>query len=75
MELANAREPQRFLLASRRNNSLSSTGRSLVLTSLALVFLAIFLPFAVFGAWLILPFAGVEMVLLYLAFRTTQSRA
>jgi uncharacterized membrane protein len=75
MELVGAAEPQSYLLVSRRNNSLSSTGRSLVLGSFVLVSLAIALPFAFHGAWLILPFAGAEMVLLYLAFRAVERHA
>lgn len=75
MELVGAVEPQSCLLVSRRNNSLSSTGRSLALGSFVLVSLAIALPFAFHGAWLILPFAGAEMVLLYLAFRAVERHA
>ena len=75
MELANAAEPGSFLLVSRRNNSLSSTGRSLVFASIVLVSLAIALPFAFFGAWLILPFAGAEILLVYLAFRAVGRHA
>lgn len=69
MELASAGEPQGFLLVSRRNNSLSPASRHLVLGSSVLLSLAISLPFALLGAWLILPFAGAEMIVLYLAFR------
>lgn len=46
-----------------------------MLGSFVLVFLAIALPFAFHGAWLILPFAGAEMVLLYLAFRAVERHA
>src|SRR5581483_6768159 len=51
------------------NNSLSSRGRYAVLGSLGLITLAISLAFAFHGAWLILPFAGAEILVLYLAFR------
>jgi uncharacterized membrane protein len=69
MECNNARESGEFLLIARRNNSLSSTGRTVVLGSLVLLSCAISLGFALVGAWLVLPFAGVEMVVLFLAFR------
>ena len=75
MELVDTGEPRSFLLISRRNNSLSSTGRWLVLAATVLISLAISLPFAFFGAWLILPFAGAEMALLYLAFRAIERHA
>jgi uncharacterized membrane protein len=64
-----------FLLIARRNNSLSTTGRALVLGSLVFISFAISLAFAFFGAWLVLPFAGVEMGVLYLAFRHVQGHA
>ena len=69
MECSSARESGEFLLIARRNNSLSSTGRSIVLGSLVSLSFAISLAFAVVGAWLVLPFAGAEMVVLVLAFR------
>lgn len=54
---------------SRRNSSLSATGRILVFASLALVTLAISLGFAIRGAWPIMPFAGLECVALWLVYR------
>jgi uncharacterized membrane protein len=69
MECIDVREPGDFLLIARRNNSLSSTGRAVVLGSLVFISLAISLGFAFHGAWLILPFAGVEMAVLFVAFR------
>lgn len=59
----------------RRNNSLSSTGRSLVFAFIFAVSIGIAAGFAYLGAWLILPFAGVEMLVLYLAFRYVERRA
>ncbi len=56
-------------LVARRNNSLSPGGRSLVVGSLAAVVLAISLGFALNGAWMVAPFAGLDLLLLYLAFR------
>lgn len=58
-----------FSLVARRNNSLSSSGRFLVFVLVFAVSIGIAAVFAVFGAWLILPFAGLEMLVLYLAFR------
>lgn len=57
-----------FRRVARRNNSLSSAGRLLVFVFIFVVSVGIAAAFAVFGAWLILPFAGLEMVVLYLAF-------
>jgi uncharacterized membrane protein len=65
-ELAHAAE---FSLVARRNNSLSSSGRLLVFAFIFAVSIGIAAAFAAFGAWLILPFAGIEMLVLYLAFR------
>ena len=64
-----------FAFVARRNNSLSSGGRFLVLGSLALVVLAISLGFALHGAWLVFPFAGLEIVAVYLAFRFVDQHA
>ena len=75
MELAQAEAPRSFELVTRRNNSLTPRGRRTVLASLLGVSLAISLPFAFHGAWLILPFAGAEMALLYLAFRAIARHA
>lgn len=60
---------EQLALFSRRNYSMSSAGQLLVLGSLALVTLAISLGFAIQGAWLVLPFAGLECGAIYLAFR------
>lgn len=56
-------------LIARRNNSLSPGGRTLVVGFLAVVVLAISLGFALNGAWMVAPFAGLDLLLLYLAFR------
>jgi uncharacterized membrane protein len=54
----------------RRNNSLSSSGRQLVFSFILAVSLGIAAGFfLIFGAWPILPFAGLEMAVLYWAFR------
>jgi len=75
MDRAYDEEPHSFVLVSRHNNSLSSTGRTAVFGSFVLVSLAISLAFALHGAWMILPFAGAEMAVLYLAFRAIGRRA
>ncbi|MBI3068730.1 MAG: DUF2244 domain-containing protein [Betaproteobacteria bacterium] len=54
----------RYTVTARRNNSLSSSGRFLVFGFILAVSLDIALACAYFGAWLILPFAGLEMVVL-----------
>ena len=64
-----------FTLVARRNNSLSSGGRFLVLGSLAVVLLAIALGFALNGAWLVFPFAGLDILVVYLAFRYVEKCA
>ena len=64
-----------FSLVARRNNSLSSTGRLFVFIFIFVVSVGIALAFALLGAWLILPFAGLEMLVLYLAFRYVDRRA
>lgn len=59
-----------FVYTARRNNSLSSTGRRFVFGFILTVSLGIAAAFSlVFGAWPIVPFAGIEMAVLYLAFR------
>lgn len=59
----------------RRNNSLSSTGRILVFGFIFVVSVGIACAFAALGAWLILPFAGLEMLILYWAFHHIERRA
>jgi uncharacterized membrane protein len=71
----NCTDTGEFLLIARRNNSLSSAGRAVVLGSLVALSLAISLAFAVQGAWLVLPFAGAEMLVLFLAFRFIERHA
>lgn len=59
-----------YVYIARRNNSLSSSGRWLVFGITLLVSLVIAVGFAVAcGAWPILPYAGLEMLVLYVAFR------
>lgn len=58
-----------FERVARRNNSLSSTGRFLIFGFLFIVSVGIASGFAAQGAWMVLPFAGLEMAGLYWAFR------
>ena len=63
-------ETAEYVYTARRNNSLSSSGRLLVFGFILTVSLGIAAAFSlIFGAWPILPFAGIEMGVLYLAFR------
>ena len=64
-----------FSRVARRNNSLTSTGRLLVFAFIFAVSIGIASAFALLGAWLILPFAGLEMLVLWLAFRHVERRA
>lgn len=64
-----------FSRVARRNNSLSSTGRLFVFAFIFAVSIGIAAGFALLGAWLILPFAGLEMLVLWLAFRYVDRRA
>jgi uncharacterized membrane protein len=69
MECVNARESGSFVLVARRNSSLTCGGRNFVVGSLVLISTIISLGFASLGAWMVLPFAGAEMLVVYCAFR------
>ena len=71
-EVAHATE---FKRVAQRNNSLSSTGRLAAFALIFIVSIGIAAAFAMFGAWLILPFAGLEMLVLFLAFRYVERHA
>lgn len=75
MESANIGGAAEFAFVSRRNSSLIPDRFCLVLGSLAAISLAIAGGFAVVGAWLILPFAGVEAAALAVALRCVMRRA
>lgn len=63
-------ETAEYVYTARRNNSLSSSGRRLVFGFILAVSLGIAAVFSfAFGAWPIMPFAGLEMTVLYFAFR------
>lgn len=61
-----------FEVVSRRNNSSSQRTRLLVFGSLGLVTLLVGAGFALIGAWPVAPFAGIEFVALFLAYRWLQ---
>ena len=57
-----------FCVLSRRNDSLGSRGRRRFFAVLCAVSLGLAFGFAALGAWLVLPYSALEMVVLYLAF-------
>jgi uncharacterized membrane protein len=65
-----------YVHTARRNNSLSSSGRYLAFGFILAVSLGIAAAFSlILGAWPILPYAGIEMLVLYLAFRYVDRHA
>ena len=64
-----------YTFTARRNNSLSSCGRILAFGFIAFSSLVIAVVFAFLGAWLILPFAGLELLVLGWAFRCMERLA
>jgi uncharacterized membrane protein len=65
-----------YVYTARRNNSLSSSGRRLVFAFILTVSLGIAATFSLaLGAWPVMPFAGIEMVVLYVAFRYVDSHS
>ena len=64
-----------FSLTLKRNCSISPAGLAGVFAALACVVVAIGVGFAVAGAWLVLPFAGLEVLLLGWAFVVHARRA
>ena len=58
-----------------RNNSLSSSGRVFAFGFIFVVSVGIACAFAALGAWLILPFAGLEMLVLFWAFHHVERHA
>lgn len=64
-----------FALLARRHNSLDSVTCWIVFGSLACVSLLIAAVFAMLGAWLILPFAGLEVAALAMVLRWLRAHA
>jgi uncharacterized membrane protein len=64
-----------FSLTLKRNCSMSPAGLAGAFAALALLAIAIGIAFALAGAWLVLPFAGLEALLLGVAFLLTARHA
>ena len=63
-------ETAEYVVTARRNDSLSASGRQLVFGFILFVSLGIATGFyVVFDAWPVLPYAALEMTVLYYAFR------
>lgn len=75
MEGSTAEPPADFVIVARPNCSLSPAARRTLLYVLATLVFGIALVFACFGAWLLLPFAGMEVGLLAWAFRHCEAHA
>lgn len=67
--------PSPLELNSRQNMSLSPAGKRFFLGMLAGNLLAVGLWFTFMGAWLVLPFAGLEFLLVWWAFKLVSLRA
>ena len=70
-----ARQGADHLFVARRNNSLSSTDRRWIFACVFAFSMTIALAFAAFGAWPVMPFTGLEMAVLYAAFRYVDRHA
>lgn len=76
MECVDTGGAVQFASTARRNNSLSTSGRMFVFGFILAVSLGIALAFGwLLGAWLILPFSGLEMVVLCWAFHQVDRHA
>jgi len=75
MQVSSADEHQTVVLSAKRNRSLSSAELRRAFWFIAFVSLAIASVWSAMGAWLILPFAGLEVGALYIAFRSWSRRA
>ena len=64
-----------FCVVSRRNDSLGTRARGLLFASLCAVSFGLAFGFAMFGAWMVLPYSAAEMGLLYWAFRWFERHA
>lgn len=66
---------QNFKVVAKRNCSLSKRGMYIVVGVVALFSLSIAFAFSLLGAWLVLPFAGLELLLVAGAFYHVQCHA
>ncbi|MBI1395462.1 MAG: DUF2244 domain-containing protein [Betaproteobacteria bacterium] len=64
-----------YRLICRRNDSLSPRGRRLFFASIVVVSFGIAIAWWFRGAWVVLPFAVIEMAVLYIALRVLESHA
>ena len=64
-----------FSFVARRNSSISPASWRRVFAFISAVTLGIAAGFVAIGAWLVLPFAGIELALLFWAFRYLESHA
>lgn len=64
-----------FKVVAKPNNSLSKKGMYVVIGIVTFFSLAIALAFSLMGAWMVLPFAGAEMLLVAAAFYYVQCHA
>jgi len=64
-----------YCVVVRRNNSLGRSGRWRIFAGLALVSIALASLFAAAGAWPVLPYSALELLLLGLAFRYVERQA
>jgi uncharacterized membrane protein len=74
-ECSEAMRGAEYALLARRNNSLASADRLLIFALILAAPLGIAAAFALFGAWLVLPFAGLEALALYCALRYVERHA
>jgi len=75
MRDGSADDLQTVVLDAKRNRSLSSAELLKAFGLVAFVSLAVAAAWSAMGAWLILPFAGLEVGALYIAFRSWSCRA
>jgi uncharacterized membrane protein len=64
-----------FCVVSRRNDSLGTRGRNTVFTALCFTSLTLALAFAAAGAWVVLPYSVLELLLVAIAFRHVERHA
>ncbi|MBC7813497.1 MAG: DUF2244 domain-containing protein [Burkholderiales bacterium] len=69
------RQETGYSCIARRHNSLSSTNRLFAFGFIAVISMVIALAFAWLGAWLILPFAGIELLVIFFVARHIERHA
>lgn len=75
MQVGAADEHQSVVLDAKRNRSLTNAELRTAFWFIAFVSLAVASVWSAMGAWLVLPFAGLEVGALYIAFRSWSRRA